>query len=165
MRTAVAFGTGMVFALGLGLGGMTQPARIIGFLDVAGVWDPTLVFVLAGAVGSHMLAWLWIRRRRNPVFAYGFQIPRERLIDTRLVLGAVLFGVGWGIGGYCPGPAVTSVVSGQPVALAFVGAMLAGVALFDLTPLGSPRVRSPLPAEAGTAARPADEALSALTDA
>ncbi len=167
MRNGVAFGTGLVFALGLGLGGMTQPARIIGFLDVAGQWDPTLVFVLAGAVGTHMLAWRWIRRQRHPVLAAGFQIPRERLIDTRLVLGAALFGVGWGIGGYCPGPAITALVSGHPVALAFVGAMLAGVALFDLTPLGSPRALPARPAQPDTAAQavPAHEELSAPTDA
>jgi uncharacterized protein len=138
MRAVIAFGSGLVFAIGLGLGGMTQPAKIIGFLDIAGRWDPTLVFVMAGAVGTSMLAFRWIRRQRHPVLEAQFQIPRVAVIDKRLLLGAAVFGVGWGIGGFCPGPALTALVSGQPVAIVFVAAMLAGSALFDYTALGVP---------------------------
>ncbi|HKI98602.1 MAG TPA: DUF6691 family protein [bacterium] len=137
MRNAFAFACGLVFAIGLGVGGMTQPAKIVGFLDVSGHWDPTLVFVLAGAVGSYMLAYRWIRRKRHPVFAMRFQIPRTSVIDTRLVLGSAIFGVGWGIGGFCPGPAITSFASGQMAPVVVALSMLAGVALFDLTPLGA----------------------------
>jgi len=167
MRGMIAFGCGLVFALGLGLGGMTQPAKIIGFLDVAGHWDPSLVFVLVGAVGTAMLAYRWIRRQRHPVLDVRFQIPPTRGIDTRLVLGSTLFGVGWGISGFCPGPALVSLVSGHPVAIGFVGAMLAGVALFDLTPLGSPAgLFHARRAIVGAAPQDATrEALSAPTDA
>jgi uncharacterized membrane protein YedE/YeeE len=140
MRNAIAFGAGIVFAIGLGLGGMTQPARIIGLLDVAGRWDPSLVFVLAGAVGTSMLTYRWILRQRHPVLAVRFQIPPVRQIDGRLLLGSGVFGVGWGIGGFCPGPAVTALVSGHPVAIVFVLSMLAGTLLFDYTPLGGLRL-------------------------
>jgi hypothetical protein len=140
MRNAIAFGTGLLFAIGLGVGGMTQPARIVGFLDFAGHWDPRLLFVLAGAVGTSMLSYRWVLRQRHPLLAVRFQIPPVRRIDGRLLLGAGVFGVGWGIGGFCPGPAITALASGQPVAIVFVLAMLAGSLLFDYTPLGALRL-------------------------
>lgn len=129
MRNAVAFGCGSVFALGLGLGGMTQPARVLAFLDVAGDWDPALAFVMLGAIAVYAPVYrLAVRRGRRPVFAAAFDVPSRRDVDARLVTGALLFGVGWGLAGLCPGPAVTSLASGDPAAFVFVGAMVAGIA-------------------------------------
>jgi hypothetical protein len=159
MGHAIAFATGVVFSLGLGLGGMTQPARIIGFLDVFGQWDPTLVFVLGGAVGTYMALYAWVRRRRRPVYGASFQIPPTATVDRRLLLGAGLFGVGWGIGGFCPGPAITALASAQPVPIVFVLSMLGGMALFDYTPLGA--LRRP----ARVAAQAVETSPGAITDA
>lgn len=128
---------GFLFAVGLSIGGMTQPAVVIGFLDFTGGWDPALVFVLGGAVGTYSLLYRWIKRQRHPVFETRFQIPSVTGIDRRLISGAVVFGTGWGIGGFCPGPALTSLVSGHPVVLVFVVAMVAGTLLFDLGPLAT----------------------------
>ena len=132
VRPLVAFATGMLFALGLGLGGMTQPRRVLAFLDVAGAWDPSLAFVMAGAVGVFALAWRVAQRVRRPVFAAAFDVPARRTIDARLVAGALVFGIGWGVAGMCPGPALTSLASGEAAALVFVAAMLAGMAVHRL---------------------------------
>lgn len=121
---------GLLFALGLGLGGMTDPARVQGFLDIAGQWDPTLAFVMGGALAVHApLTWL-IRRRRAPVLAPAFPNVSQQSIDRRLLGGAALFGVGWGLAGYCPGPALVSLASGSGTVLLFVASMFAGMWLF-----------------------------------
>jgi uncharacterized membrane protein YedE/YeeE len=121
---------GLLFALGLGLAGMTDPARVVGFLDVAGRWDPSLAFVMAGALGTYALARRVVLRRARPLLAPAFPAPGPRELDARLLTGAALFGVGWGLSGYCPGPAVASLaVGGRTVAL-FVAAMVSGMALF-----------------------------------
>jgi hypothetical protein len=124
-----AFVFGVVFALGLGLGGMTQPARVIGFLDVAGRWDPTLLFVLGGAVTTSFVLFPVILRRGAPVLGPRFVMPTRTRIDGRLLGGAALFGAGWGLAGYCPGPAVVSLVAGTPATLVFVVAMGLGLVL------------------------------------
>lgn len=126
-----ALGAGMVFALGLGIGGMTRPAKVMGFLDFLGDWDPSLAFVMVGAIGVNTLVW-WtlVRGRAKPFFADGFHFPTRTEIDWRLVAGATLFGVGWGLAGYCPGPGVASLIVGGRSVLLFVGAMLAGMWLF-----------------------------------
>lgn len=126
-----ALAAGIVFALGLGIAGMTLPEKVMGFLDFTGNWDPSLAFVMVGAIGVNALVWwILVRRREKPLFAEAFQLPTRTEIDWRLIVGATLFGVGWGLGGYCPGPGVASMfVGGRSVAL-FVGAMLAGMWLF-----------------------------------
>jgi uncharacterized membrane protein YedE/YeeE len=124
-----AFGAGLLFALGLGVAGMTQPGKIIAFLDVLGrhgAWDPSLAFVMGGALGVYALAWRLSFRRAQPWFAGSFDRPGLRSIDARLVGGAAVFGVGWGLSGYCPGPAVVSLASGGTGAMVFVAAMAAG---------------------------------------
>jgi uncharacterized membrane protein YedE/YeeE len=122
-----AFVAGLLFAAGLGVGGMTQPAKVFGFLDVAGNWDPSLAFVMLGAIAFHATAVRWILRRPAPLFAVRFALPTRRDVDARLVTGAALFGAGWGLVGYCPGPAMTALGGGVPAAAVFVPAMLAGM--------------------------------------
>jgi hypothetical protein len=121
---------GLLFALGLGLGGMTDPARVQGFLDFTGAWDPTLAFVMGGALAVHApLSWL-IRRRRAPVLAPAFPSLSASQVDRRLLSGAALFGGGWGLAGYCPGPALASLATGTGPVLLFVLSMFGGMWLF-----------------------------------
>lgn len=122
----IAFSSGLVFSIGLSLSGMTRPGKVLGFLDVAGEWDASLAFVMMGAVGLNLIFFRRILARRAPILGDSFHLPTQRRIDARLVLGSAMFGVGWGIAGYCPGPAVVSIVSGHVEPLLFVGAMLAG---------------------------------------
>ena len=128
-----AFVGGAVFAVGLVLAGMTQPSKVIGFLDVGGAWDPTLAFVMAGAIASHV-AGLWLTSRRTaPLFAADFSAPNRNDINASLVLGAAVFGIGWGLVGYCPGPALVSLGSGADTALVFVAAATAGMLVQHVT--------------------------------
>lgn len=120
---------GLIFALGLGLGGMTQPHRVVGFLDMFGAWDPTLVFVLGGAVFTYAVGFRWITGRIAPFHAAQFHVPTSRDITPALVIGAGMFGVGWALAGFCPGPAMVSLVTLDASALTFVGAMAAGMGL------------------------------------
>jgi uncharacterized protein len=122
--TLVGLTAGLLFGAGLVLGGMTDPAKVRGFLDFGGNWDPSLALVMAGAIAAHLPAYRLIRKRSAPVLAASFQVPTRKDIDAKLLLGAALFGLGWGLGGYCPGPAVTSLTTGAPAVLAFVAAML-----------------------------------------
>ena len=126
----VAFVAGVTFAIGLGISGMTQPAKVIAFLDVAGAWDPSLAFVMLGAIGVHLVFTRRARAGGAPRFASAFSLPLTTGIDRRLLIGASLFGIGWGIAGFCPGPAVVSVVTLAPTALAFVAAMLVAMAAY-----------------------------------
>ena len=120
---------GALFAIGLTVGGMTLPAKVIGFLDVGGAWDPQLAFVMAGAIAVYALLLRVVRRRAAPLIADRFHWPTARAIDLRLAGGAALFGVGWGLSGYCPGPALASLGGGAPSAIVFVAAMIGGSAL------------------------------------
>jgi hypothetical protein len=130
MRSASAFFAGFIFALGLGIAGMTRPTKVIGFLDVASGWDPTLLFVMVGAIAVYApLYRLILKRRKVPLFEPRFTVPETRDVDRKLVLGAALFGIGWGLGGYCPGPAVTALARGSTEVFVFVIAMLAGMGL------------------------------------
>lgn|GEM_PF-15143 len=131
MRGLVAFVSGLLFALGLGIGGMTQPSKVLAFLDVAGDWDPSLAFVMGGALLVYFLVGRVALARPRPLFDEAFHVPTRRDIDTRLVLGSVLFGAGWGLAGYCPGPALVSLASGRATVVVFVAAMLAGMWLFQ----------------------------------
>ncbi len=125
----ISFASGVVFALGLGISGMTQPAKVTAFLDFTGDWDPSLAFVMMGAIGVHAVLYRVIRARPSPVFAEAFSVPTRKDIDPRLIGGAALFGLGWGLGGFCPGPALTAVASGKSSILIFVGAMIGGMLL------------------------------------
>lgn len=130
MKLLLALLAGLVFGLGLILSGMTDPAKVIGFLDLTGNWDPSLGLVMGGAVLVGLLTFRLTARRARTFFGDALQIPTSRDIDRRLVLGSLMFGVGWGLAGYCPGPALASLASGGLQALLFVAAMLAGMALF-----------------------------------
>ncbi len=130
MTALASFACGLLFAVGLGVSGMTQPAKVVAFLDVAGNWDPSLAFVMIGAIAVHATSYRWITRRRSPLLGGTFRIPGEAVIDGRLIAGAAIFGVGWGMIGYCPGPAVAAVGGGAAVAFWFVPAMIAGMVLY-----------------------------------
>jgi len=122
-----ALGAGGLFGAGLVLSGMARPAKVIAFLDVGRQWDPSLAFVMAGAIAVHMVLFRVILRRRSPLYDVTFHLPTRKDIDLRLVAGAALFGVGWGLGGYCPGPALVSIGAGTLPALVFVATMAAGM--------------------------------------
>ena len=127
-----SFICGIFFSIGLGISGMTQPHKVIGFLDVCGEWDLSLAFVMGGAVISYLLLQLWIQRRfSTPMLGEKFQFPSRKDLDRSLIFGALLFGLGWGLGGYCPGPAITSLGSVSVNALLFVVAMGMGMLLAD----------------------------------
>ncbi|WP_111413913.1 DUF6691 family protein [Billgrantia lactosivorans] len=126
MRTLMGYVAGLLFGLGLGVSGMTDPARVLGFLDLAGAWDPTLVFVLGGAVTTTFIGYRLVLRRARPLVGETFQLPTRQDLDGRLIGGAALFGVGWGLSGYCPGPAFASVVGLTAPLLAMLVAMVAG---------------------------------------
>lgn len=124
--------SGTIFGAGLALGGMTDPARVRGFLDILGDWDPTLAFVMGGAVLVMVGAWVLQKRLAKPVFAEGFSLPTATDLTPRLVGGSALFGIGWGIAGLCPGPGIAALVIEPFSAAIFVVAMLAGMALVRL---------------------------------
>jgi uncharacterized membrane protein YedE/YeeE len=122
-----AFVCGLVFACGLGIGGMTQPAKVVGFLDVFGAWDPSLAFVMGGAVATHAILRVLVMRRSQPVFEARFSLPTLSTLDGRLLAGAALFGAGWGIAGFCPGPAIVASGAGGRAAIVVAVAMLVGM--------------------------------------
>ncbi len=131
MDKLFGFCSGLVFGLGLILACMTDPAKVKGFLDLAGAWDPSLALVMGAAVALGVPVFVLAGRRRRAWSGGPMQIPTERRIDARLVGGGVLFGIGWGIAGFCPGPALVALGSGMGAAAVFVGAMLAGMLLHD----------------------------------
>jgi uncharacterized membrane protein YedE/YeeE len=132
MRTVIAFIAGLVFGLGLLLSGMADPAKVLAFLDLAGPWDPSLAMVMTGAVGVGAIAFALARRRSRSLLGEAMQLPAKRRIDRRLVAGSLLFGAGWGLAGFCPGPAIVALGLGSGKAVVFVAAMLAGMGLFEL---------------------------------
>jgi uncharacterized membrane protein YedE/YeeE len=150
-RTLAALACGLLFGLGLAISGMMNPAKVIGFLDVAGDWDPTLAFVMGGALLVAMPAYRMILARRRPVLAGSFSLPEKARLDAPLTLGSALFGVGWGLVGFCPGPAVAAVVTGLPTVLGFVAAMLVGMTLHAWIS-GERKIRTSSSPEAGDAA-------------
>ena len=121
--------SGVLFGLGLTLSGMSDPAKVLGFLNVTGVWMPDLIFVMGGAVVVTFILTPWVLRRQAPLIAPAFSLPGTQLLDRRLVGGAMLFGIGWGLSGYCPGPALVSLLYGYESTLIFCLAMFAGMAL------------------------------------
>ncbi|HEX6704066.1 MAG TPA: YeeE/YedE family protein [Albitalea sp.] len=132
MSVVTALLTGLIFGLGLIVSGMTNPAKVRGFLDLAGRWDPSLAFVMAGAIAIGMIAFARANKRAVSFIAGEMKLPTARSIDLRLILGSVLFGVGWGLAGFCPGPAIVALGMGEAKAVVFVAAMLAGMAVFEL---------------------------------
>ncbi|MFZ5477029.1 MAG: DUF6691 family protein [Myxococcota bacterium] len=131
-RALVPTLAGVLFGVGLVLSGMTQPAKVVGFLDVAGDWDPSLAFVMGGAIAVHFVAYRLRARMQAPASGGAWHLPTRNDVDGRLLAGAALFGAGWGLGGICPGPGITSLVTGSAEVLVFVGAMVGGMALFQV---------------------------------
>jgi len=131
LRLLAAFGCGLLFALGLGLAGMTQPQKVLGFLDVLGEWDPTLAVVMGGAVLSYAVLHRLFLRRPRPLLEERYHLPPPGRPEARQLAGAALFGAGWGLAGLCPAPAVVDLATGLPQVAAFVVAMLAGLHLHD----------------------------------
>lgn len=126
-RLASVLFAGVLFGVGLGLSGMTDPNKVLGFLDVAGRWDPSLGLVMAAALAVHVGAAQWALRARKPLWAPAFSLPPYTMIDTRLLAGSVIFGLGWGMAGFCPGPVLVDLVAPSAGVVTFVLAMLAGM--------------------------------------
>ncbi|MBB5390651.1 MULTISPECIES: DUF6691 family protein [unclassified Herbaspirillum] len=127
----VCFASGLLFGLGLMLSGMADPAKVLGFLDLAGHWDPSLAFVMIGAIGVGVFAFAAARRRKSSWLGLPMQLPAAAGITPRLLAGSALFGIGWGVAGFCPGPALVALGMGEGKAIAFVLAMLAGMLVFE----------------------------------
>ncbi|MBK3867747.1 YeeE/YedE family protein [Pseudomonas stutzeri] len=131
MRKLTSFAAGLLFGLGLLLSGMANPAKVIGFLDLAGAWDPSLALVMVGAIATAVLPFTWAKRRSRSLLGAPMQLPNKRELDGRLIGGSLVFGVGWGLAGICPGPALAVLLTGHWQILLFVLAMLAGMLLFS----------------------------------
>lgn len=123
---------GLVFGLGLIVSGMANPAKVLGFLDLGGAWDPSLAFVMAGAIAVGALAFALARKRTVSFLGAPMKLPTSRDIDSRLLIGSVVFGIGWGVAGFCPGPGLVALGMGEVKALVFVAAMLVGMGAFEL---------------------------------
>lgn len=139
-----AFAIGLVFGLGLILSGLTDPAKVLAFLDLAGSWDPSLLFTMGGAILVAAVGFRLAGRRPTSLLGAPLRLPSAGVLDRRLVLGSVVFGAGWGLAGFCPGPALASLATGLPGPLLFVIAMVAGMGVFELVERW--RLRSPKPA-------------------
>lgn len=129
-KNASALAAGLLFGLGLAISQMVNPKKILDFLDVTGNWDPSLALVMAGAVGVAMLAFRFVVKRKQPIFDSEFHLPRLTKVDRRLLVGSGVFGLGWGIGGYCPGPGIAALSAGSVEALVFVAGMAIGSLLY-----------------------------------
>ena len=127
MTLLINFVIGLIFGLGLVVSGMSNPAKVLNFLDLAGSWDPSLAFVMGGAVIVTFIGYRIVLQRKAPIFDTKFHVPTRTDVDTRLIVGPALFGIGWGLGGFCPGPALTAIGLGAPGTLIFVPAMLVGM--------------------------------------
>jgi len=138
----VEFLVGLLFGIGLILSGMTDPGKVIGFLDLSGNWDPSLALVMGGAIAVGLSAFSLARRRTTNFLGGAMYLPRPGQIDRPLVVGSLVFGIGWGLAGFCPGPALVSLGAGQPKAAVFVLAMLVGMMAFDWATRGSPRLQA-----------------------
>lgn len=126
------FFVGLLFGVGLILAGMTDPSKVLGFLDLAGTWDPSLAFVMGGGILVGLGAFAVAKKRTTTFFGAALHLPTSTDIDKRLIGGGLLFGAGWGLAGFCPGPAIVSMGAGEPKAAVFVAAMLAGMAVFEI---------------------------------
>lgn len=131
-QNAISFAVGLLFAIGLAVSGMTQPQKIIDFLNPWS-WDPSLLFVMLGAVGVHLISYPLVRKRPSPLLDTKWHLPTRKDVTSRLLIGSALFGIGWGLAGFCPGPALTSLATGDLPVYLFVGAMIFGMILFRKT--------------------------------
>lgn len=131
MKRLSEFLVGLLFGWGLIISGMTDPGKVIGFLDLAGQWDPSLAFVMGGGILVGLIGFTIAKKRTHSFFGSAMHLPKARDIDKRLVIGSLAFGVGWGMAGFCPGPGIVSMGSGQPEAAIFVAAMIAGMVVFE----------------------------------
>lgn len=143
MRTIVSGSCGLLFGFGLGVSGMTNPAKVLDFLDVAGRWDPTLAFVMGGAFVVMALGQMRARRTERPWLEPAYSLPTRHDVDRDLVLGAAIFGIGWGLVGLCPGPAIASIARGTREVFVFLGALLAGTLLHRLRARSAARASDP----------------------
>ena len=132
MQILTSLITGLVFGIGLIVSGMADPAKVLGFLDLTGLWDPSLALVMAGAIGVGALAFAIAGRRTTSLIGLDMKLPTSRQLDRRLLAGSVVFGVGWGIAGFCPGPGMVALGMGETKALIFVAAMIAGMGIFEV---------------------------------
>ena len=132
MLNLVALLSGLVFGLGLIVSGMADPAKVLGFLDLAGLWDPSLAFVMGGAIGVGVVAFGVAKKRKQSLLGAPMQLPTSSVLTPRLILGSLAFGVGWGLAGFCPGPALVSAAAGYGKAILFVVAMLAGMVIYTI---------------------------------
>ncbi|WP_417531940.1 DUF6691 family protein [Marinobacter lipolyticus] len=127
-----AFGAGLVFGLGLLVSGMANPEKVLGFLDIAGLWDPSLAFVMGGAILVGFFAFAIARKRTLSFLGFHMKLPASDRVDTRLVIGSLMFGAGWGIAGFCPGPGLVALGAGEIKAAVFVASMIAGMVIFEM---------------------------------
>jgi len=141
MQIFIALLAGLIFGVGLIIAGMTDPSKVIGFLDIAGVWNPSLAFVMLGGITVATLAFRFATTQTQSFFGSAFQIPTTTQIDWRLIIGSLLFGIGWGLAGYCPGPALASIATGGSKPVVFTLAMLGGMAIFELLEFASKKAR------------------------
>jgi uncharacterized membrane protein YedE/YeeE len=132
MHRITEFFVGLLFGLGLLLSGMTDPAKVLGFLDLFGTWDPSLAFVMGGAIAVGFFAFALARKRTTALLGGALHLPKSSQIDKRLVIGGLTFGAGWGLAGFCPGPGIVSMASGEVKAAVFVAAMVVGMAIFEV---------------------------------
>jgi uncharacterized protein len=132
MKNIIMLLTGILFGVGLAMSGMTDTAKVIGFLDVFGSWVPDLAFVMGGAVAVTLFSFRFILKRNSPLLDTDFSLPSNQIVDRKLIGGAALFGIGWGIYGYCPGPALAALAYQQPVTVVFVLAMVVGMAMVQI---------------------------------
>jgi uncharacterized membrane protein YedE/YeeE len=140
MASLFAFVAGLVFGIGLVVAGMANPAKILGFLDIAGTWDPSLALVMAGAIAVGLVAFALARRRTMSALGLPMQLPTASSLDARLVGSSIVFGIGWGLAGFCPGPAIVALGAGYAKAAVFVVAMLLGMVAFELIQRNRTRV-------------------------
>ena len=131
MQAAIALVAGALFAAGVCISGMVRPSKVLAFLDLGGAWDPSLLVVMAAAMSIHVVAWRVVKRMRAPRFGASFPAAPSSVIDARLVGGAALFGIGWGISGYCPGPALIATLSGATSSLLFLGVVAGTIFVYD----------------------------------
>ena len=143
MRLVVFYLIGLVFGTGIAISGMANPAKVLNFFDVAGTWDPSLAFVMGGALAVTFAGYRFVLRRPAPLLDSRFHLPTARTIDARLIGGSALFGVGWGIAGFCPGGALPALGTGRAEVLIFVAAVIAGIAAMRYLPTLRPLRRSP----------------------
>lgn len=130
--TLASFASGLIFGIGLLVSGMSNPEKVLGFLDIAGLWDPSLAFVMGGAIVVGLFGFAFARRRTLSFLGYHMKLPASDRVDKRLVIGSLLFGAGWGLAGFCPGPGLVALGAGEAKAAVFVISMIAGMAMFEL---------------------------------